>query len=221
MRIMSGDGVHHRCHAPPRGSQGNFAFPLARSLLDLTAKESDMGRVKAKTELDIFDVLTNEHRDVEALFDQIEARHEESPEEARDLFTVLYESLLAHAHAEQSVVYQRLAKIGELTEKVAEAKAEHEAVEHMLEELRAGQLGEAWLARLAVLQENVKHHVHEEEHEVFPTARERVKEDEARRLAASYLRAKARRTGEPETELAGARTPPKRGLWSRLTGLFH
>ena len=180
-----------------------------------------MGRVKAKFEMSVFDVLMTEHRDVEALFDQIEACHEDSPEQARDLFTVLYNSLLAHAKAEQAVVYKRLADIKELAPKIEEAKAEHENVEGLLEELRAAQLGDAWLARLAVLKENVQHHVHEEEHEVFPTAREHVKDDAAKQLAASYLQAKARRTGEPETELARDRPPPKRGLLARITSLFH
>ncbi len=181
-----------------------------------------MGRVKSRFEHNVFDVLMIEHRDVEALFDQIDALQPEAVQAAQDLFTVLHDSLLAHAKAEQQAVYPRFAKIRELADLVAEATAEHEAVEMLLEEVRALDPGsEAWQARLAVLRENVKHHVKEEEYEVFPTAREKLHDSEALELAADYLRAKSRITGEPEAEQARDRTPPKRGIVARIASLFR
>src|SRR6188768_1693423 len=87
-----------------------------------------MPRQKSEFEATIFEVLTMEHRDVTALFDQIEAVVSESPETARDLFTVLETSLLAHAMSEQEVVYPRFAEIAELEVMMREAEAEHEAV---------------------------------------------------------------------------------------------
>jgi hemerythrin superfamily protein len=179
-----------------------------------------MGQVKTRFEMSVFDVLMVEHRDVEALFEQIEAICEDSPEEARDLFTVLADSLLGHAKAEQAVVYPRLAKIAELEDKMMEAEAEHEAVEMLIDHLSATTPdGEHGLARLAVLKENVTHHVREEENEVFPKGRESIDAAEQQRLAASYLRAKARRTGGAETDDARGRKPPaKKGLWARILG---
>ncbi len=181
-----------------------------------------MGRVKAKFETSVFDVLMVEHRDVEALFDQIEATHGESVEQARDLFLVLEESLLTHARAEQAVVYKRLVEIGELADQMNEATAEHEAVEMLLTELRNGNADSVmWLARLAVLQENVTHHIKEEEELIFPKAREHLDDAEQRRLAASYLQAKSRRSGLPETEQARGREAPKQGLIARLANIFR
>jgi hemerythrin superfamily protein len=181
-----------------------------------------MGRVKAKFESSVFDVLMVEHRDVDVLFDQIQAVHAESAEEARDLFTVLADSLLAHARAEQSVLYARLSEIKELEPLMEEAKAEHEAVEMLINELQTPAMDSVmWLARLGVLQENVKHHVQEEEMTVFPKARDHLGDAEQKQLAASYLQAKSRRSGEPETELARGRVAPKKSLKSRLAGLFR
>jgi len=161
-----------------------------------------------------------DHRDVEVLFDQIEAVCDESPEQARDLFTVLADGLLAHARAEQSIVYARFARIPALAEKIREAEAEHEAVELLIGQLRGVEPdAERWLARVMVLRENVQHHVKEEETEVFPVAREQIGDAEAKRLAASFLTAKARRTGNPETVQARGRKPEKkRGLLARLFG---
>ena len=41
---------------------------------------------------------------------------------------------------------------------------------------------EEWAAKLKVLQENVEHHVEEEEGEMFPKSREVLTEDEINRL---------------------------------------
>jgi hemerythrin superfamily protein len=178
-----------------------------------------MGQVKSRFESSVFDVLMVEHRDVEALFEQLEALCADSPDQAGDLFTVLEEMLLVHAKAEQAVLYPRLAQIRELSDKMLEARAEHEAVEMLIGQLRnaAPNDGE-WLARLTVLKENVQHHVREEENEVFPKARDAIDEKEQKRLAASYLASKSRRTGEPETDAARGRKPPKKGLLARIFG---
>lgn len=180
-----------------------------------------MGRVKNKSEApaSIFEVLPLEHRDVSALFEQIEALCEASPSDAADLFTVLRGELLAHAHAEMAVVYPRLARIKELSATMREAEVEHEVVERLVDELAAMRPdGEQWLARLVVLKEMVMHHVEEEEHEIFDVAKEHLDSAEAERLCAEYLRRKARETGEPELEQARARKEahPTKGLIARL-----
>lgn len=182
-----------------------------------------MGRVRSKNEpvASIFEVLMTEHRDVEALFDQIEAVVSDDPAAARDLFTVLEASLLAHAKTEAAVAYARFEDIRELEELMREARQEHAVVETLLGELSGMTPDDGeWLAKLSVLQENVKHHVEEEETEVFPKAQEKIDAAEAKRLATAYLQRKARRTGEPETELARERqeAKPKKGLLSRLLG---
>jgi hypothetical protein len=184
-----------------------------------------MGRVRTKNEpvASIFEVLMTEHRDVEALFDQIEAVCEDDPEAARDLFTVLEGSLLAHAKTEDAVAYGRFEQIRELEEKIREAREEHAVVERLLGELAVTPPdGEEWLAKLKVLQENVMHHVKEEEHEVFPVAKEHIEAAESKKMATTYLQRKARHTGEPETEQARAReeAKPRPGLLTRLVRMI-
>ena len=179
-----------------------------------------MGRVRTKNEPvgDIFDVLMTEHRDVEALFDQIEAAAGDDPDQVEDLFTVLEGNLLAHARTEDAVVYTRFAQIDALAEKIGEAREEHSTVESLLAELSGMRIGEAWMNRLTALEEHVQHHVKEEESDIFPIAKDHIAADEAKQLAAAYLQRKARRTGEPELELANARQEarPKPGLLTRL-----
>jgi len=181
-----------------------------------------MGRVTKPEEksVGIFEVLHVEHRDVSALFEQIEATCEESPADAKDLFTVLHDSLLAHARSEETVVYPRFRKIEGLDEKMAEAREEHAVVETLLAELRAGDMSsEQWLPQLMVLKENVEHHVQEEEGEIFELAKKDIDAAESRKLALAFLQRKQRHTGEPEVQQAAARKPPKkRGLLARVFG---
>lgn len=183
-----------------------------------------MGRVRTKNEsvASIFEVLMTEHRDVEALFDQIEAAAGNDPDQVEDLFTVLEGNLLAHAKAEDAVVYTRFAAIDALAEKIGDARAEHATVESLLAELSATPVGEAWMNRLTALRENVQHHVEEEESDIFPVARDHIAADESKQLATTYLQRKARRTGEPELELARLRqeSKPTPGLLTRLVRMM-
>jgi hypothetical protein len=182
-----------------------------------------MGRVRTKNEpvASIFEVLTIEHRDVAALFDQIEAVVADDAGQARDLFTVLEGSLLAHTKCEAAVVYARLEDIRELEDDVREARHEHGDIEQRLAELSGVTPdAEEWLEKLLALEETVLHHVREEEEDVFPTAMDHIDAAESRRLAAAYLQRKARVTGEPELEHARMRASlqakSKRGMIARL-----
>ena len=69
-----------------------------------------MGRAKNTNEVSasIFEILTLEHRDVAALFEQIEAMCEVEPTEAKDLFIVLRDNLLAHAKSENEQLRREL-----------------------------------------------------------------------------------------------------------------
>ena len=160
-----------------------------------------MGRVRSKNEpvASIFEVLTTEHSDVAALFDQIEAVVADDAAQARDLFTVLERSLLVHARCEAAVVYARFEDIRELEDDVREARLEHSAIERQLAEL-SGMTPDAdeWLEKLVALEETVQDHVRDEEEDVFTAAMDHIDAAESRRLASTYLQRKARLTGEPE-----------------------
>jgi len=87
------------------------------------------------------------------------------------------------------LLYPILKESEETREIAAEAVEEHRVVKQLLKELDVSQKGtEEWTARCTVLQENVKHHVEEEEGEMFSKARkvlsEQQLEDLGTRMAA-------------------------------------
>lgn len=164
-----------------------------------------MGRIRNADEqkVSIFEVLMTEHRDVEMLFEQIGVMCEQDPSEASDLFTVLADNLLAHAHAEQEIVYSRFEQIEDLEMDMKEAETEHTVVESIVNELRNSRPdGEYWLAKLTVLKELVQHHVKEEEGEIFEKAKEDIDAEESAALCQAYLERKSEESGEPELEQA-------------------
>jgi Hemerythrin HHE cation binding domain len=81
------------------------------------------------------------------------------------LFEEMKTKLLAHAHAEQEVLYRPLeASQSEASRSFAhEGTNEHQIVEQQLQKLSAdgNKAGEQWTAELKVLRELVEHHVEE------------------------------------------------------------
>jgi hemerythrin superfamily protein len=69
-------------------------------------------------------------------------------------------------------------KGGELEKMIAESLEEHHVVDLLMEELRALEPeDEAYEAKFTVLMENVRHHIEEEEGELFPQVEEKMKQD--------------------------------------------
>ena len=60
-------------------------------------------------------------------------------------------------------------------EMIAEAFEEHHVVKMLMDELeQMGSISQQFEAKMTVLQENVEHHVEEEEGELFPDAKKRL-----------------------------------------------
>jgi len=103
--------------------------------------------------------------------------------------------LLAHAHAEQEVLYRPLeAGQSDASRSFAhEGNNEHQIVEQQLQKLSAdrGNAGEQWMAELKVLRELVDHHVNEEESTGFSCARDEFDKDELEAMGQRFQTRKA------------------------------
>lgn len=123
---------------------------------------------------DVISVLTADHRKVDALFSEFEAA-ERGPQKIR-LATQICRELVVHAAAEEQVFYpQAMAALqqqkGE-AELIWEATVEHGTLEGLIDTLTGMSAGdEDFDAHMKVLKEYVKHHVKEEENEIFPAVR--------------------------------------------------
>jgi hemerythrin superfamily protein len=137
--------------------------------------------------------LHNDHNEVDSLMDRITAS--EDGTERAALFEELKTKLLAHAHAEQEVLYCRLeASQSEASRNFAlEGTNEHQILENQLQKLSAegDKTSEQWAAELKVLRDLVEHHVQEEESTGFSCARHDFDKDELEAMGQRFQTRKA------------------------------
>jgi hemerythrin superfamily protein len=135
--------------------------------------------------MNAFQLLKEDHQKVSGLFQQLEPTTERAEKTRTELFAKLNEELDIHARIEESVFYPAIKQAAETREIVLEGFEEHHVVKMLLRELQAVPVDtEQWTAKLKVLQENVEHHVEEEESEMFQKARLVLSEDEINQLGA-------------------------------------
>jgi hypothetical protein len=127
----------------------------------------------AHRRLDARKLLETQHREVDALFEQLEAALRG---DKRAVLVELASNLVAHSAIEKEILYPALRK--DQDEGILEAFEEHALVEHCLAKALATQPGdESFDAKVTVLKELVEHHVEEEENEILKQA-ERDLDDE-------------------------------------------
>jgi hemerythrin superfamily protein len=138
---------------------------------------------------DIFDTLKAEHDEVADLMKAIAASDDDKPGRVKrkKVFDKLYTALSAHAKGEEAALYPVLEEIEATRDIALEAGEEHKVVETLLDELKAMRSADdQWMAKFTVLQENVEHHVKEEEGEMFRKAKAELSEAQLDRIEAKY-----------------------------------
>lgn len=116
--------------------------------------------------MDAITMLRDDHKQVEVLFKRIEKG---------DLAVVpdVCRALTVHAALEEEVFYPTVrAEVDDSDDVVLESVEEHRLVKRLVAELESGDpRSEEYGAKATVLVELVRHHVEEEEDELFPEVR--------------------------------------------------
>ncbi|TDU26392.1 hemerythrin HHE cation binding domain-containing protein [Panacagrimonas perspica] len=159
-------------------------------------------------ELDAIELLKADHRKVEALFDEYDAQSGKSAK--LRIARKICEELDVHAKIEEKIFYPTSkAKAKEAKDDVNEGVVEHQGIKMLVKQIsRMSASDEYFDSSVTVLKEYVKHHVKEEETEMFPKIQKsRVDLDAlGERLAA----AKARLTGASSGRKPVRRAPAKK-----------
>ncbi|HEV7858420.1 MAG TPA: hemerythrin domain-containing protein [Pyrinomonadaceae bacterium] len=123
--------------------------------------------------MNAFELLKADHKKVAGIFEELEPTTNRAIKTREELFTELKNELDVHSQIEEQILYPALKDAEETHEITLEAYEEHHVVKQLLTELDAMSVdSDEWSAKLKVLQENVEHHVEEEEGEMFKQARE-------------------------------------------------
>src|SRR6185503_8081371 len=148
--------------------------------------------------MDAFQLLKADHQKVAQLFDQLESANGKAK---LQVFEQIKTELELHTHIEEKIFYPALEKPKQTHDLTLEAYEEHDVVKKLLRELsRARTANEEWEAKAKVLQENVEHHVEEEENELFPKAEAALGDEEIERLGQRLEMAKTRAQGRSGTK---------------------
>jgi hemerythrin-like domain-containing protein len=141
----------------------------------------------SEQQLDVIEVLERDHREVEQMFAELETLRGVSTQEAKSRRKALTEQvtieLVRHSVAEEVLVYPQV------EDKVSREEAEHARKEHAeaeetlqrLEKLDADD--PAFDEELATLMEEIRHHIEDEEGQMFTHMRQTIDAEELRKLA--------------------------------------
>jgi hemerythrin superfamily protein len=120
---------------------------------------------------DAIALLKADHREVQAMFDDYEGS--ENDNEKAALSAKICKALKVHTQIEEEIFYPAARAATGDDDLLDEAKVEHAGAKDLIAQIEAIKVGDnLYDAKVKVLGEQVKHHIGEEEDELFPEARE-------------------------------------------------
>ena len=140
-----------------------------------TARKSPATKSAASQD-DAIALLSNDHKEVKALFKQYEklAESEAEDDEKQAIAEQICQMLTGHATVEEEIFYPAAREaLGEDEDLIDEADVEHATAKDLIAQLEGSSPAEDALydAKVKVLGEYIDHHVKEEEGEIFPKAK--------------------------------------------------
>ncbi|MEO8542016.1 MAG: hemerythrin domain-containing protein [Burkholderiaceae bacterium] len=135
-----------------------------------TTKKANGATSKKKAALDAIALLRADHKHVSDLFSQFE-KARASTRKAK-LVEEICRELTVHAQVEEEIFYPAFRAATRDKELVPEATVEHQSMKDLIAQVQGVPPdGDMYDAKVKVLGEYVKHHVKEEQGEMFPKAK--------------------------------------------------
>ena len=122
---------------------------------------------------DAIAILKEDHQTVDKLFKGFEKLTKAQSDEGKaEIVQQICTELTIHAHIEETIFYPAVREAIDDEDLLDEAEVEHAGIKDLIAQLESMQPGEdLYDARVTVLGEYVRHHVEEEETEMFPKAK--------------------------------------------------
>ncbi len=138
-----------------------------------TTRNTPKNMPKSAQGIDAISLLTDDHENVKAMFEQYEGLGDRAMASKKKLATQICTELTKHATAEEEIFYPAVRAAGKDKEDlVDEATVEHASAKDLIAQIMEMEASEELFdAKVKVLSEMIEHHVKEEEEEMFPKAR--------------------------------------------------
>jgi len=124
---------------------------------------------------DAIKLLKADHKEVSDLFEAYEKLGERAQTKKAQIASKICKALSVHAQIEEEIFYPEVRAEMDEDELLDEAEVEHGSIKDLVAEIEHGLDGEIdgkFDAKVKVVSEWVKHHVKEEQNELFPKVRE-------------------------------------------------
>ena len=150
---------------------------------------------------DIFDRLKQDHDKHRALLAEIEGA--KGPSEARQqAFDSFKTEVTAHAATEEETLYATMMRLSDERHDAQHSVAEHKEIGDLIQKVaEAAPTSPSWTEAFGELAHKYRHHIDEEEQEMFPKAKDAIGEEKAAALRAEY---ENRKPAEVERAVVGA-----------------
>ena len=159
--------------------------------------------MNSPVDVNAVDMLTAQHEEVASLFEKL--ADASSPRRKQQLFEALADMLAVHVTIEERHFYPGVKK--QQTEDILlESVEEHLEVKRLIADLMEMDAGDdQFEAKATVLQENVEHHVEEEETELFPKVEKLIDEEQLEAIGAAMeeTQVELKREGNPRDAIPG------------------
>jgi len=170
----------------------------------------------------IYEALSKDHRQFEALLDRLIATSKADSETWKSTLDELRRGLIAHAHAEEAVFYNALREADQSKGLVAHSYAEHAAAEGEIRTLGAAKaIDTTWTSLAEKLSKDLRHHIQEEETKVYEAARKVFNDQEAAQIGAAFERMKLETANDGDSVMASTVDLIANLLPPRLTESFR
>ncbi|MBV9826093.1 MAG: hemerythrin domain-containing protein [Alphaproteobacteria bacterium] len=140
----------------------------AKNTAERKARRGKSSQTQTKTKgVSAVQLLEQDHREVEEYFDSFdEAKNDRAKEELAQKICM---ALTVHAQIEEEIFYPAARRATGDNDLLDEAVVEHASAKKLIAEIEEMEVGEELFdAKVRVLGEQIKHHVREEEEELFP-----------------------------------------------------
>jgi hypothetical protein len=111
------------------------------------------------------DLLREDHRKVKELFREFESA---GLERKKVLSRQIITELEIHSVIEEDLFYPAAKRAIQHDDLIAESQESHHVMKVLIAELRMLPMGRTFIAKFGILMNNVKHHMREEENDLFP-----------------------------------------------------
>ncbi len=168
---------------------------MARSTKESSTRQPARAGARGTTATQL---LRKDHGTVKELFARFEKQGDRAQETKQNIFSEIQRELETHSTIEEEIFYPAVREgVGGTEDLVDESIEEHNVVKSLLRELGGMSAeDEEFDAKMTVLQENVEHHVQEEEGEMFPKVEEQLGQERLQELG-GQMQARKEALGQP------------------------